>query len=81
LDPCSELTALGYRMARGSTQRLRQLAKRWAYVIAGGDRGQLGFLLWYGTVREKFGKTYSGKNVNVPSYGFHPRPSSISWTT
>ena len=42
-DPCSELMALGHVMTMGSARRLRQLAKRSAYVIAGVDRGQLGF--------------------------------------
>ncbi len=35
---------LGYVMAIESGQRLRVLAERSAYVIAGANRGQLGFL-------------------------------------
>ena len=57
---------LGYMMAIYSAQRLRMLAERSAYVIAGADRGQMGFCCGTGLYGRSIGKNpYSCKSMEI----------------
>jgi len=56
---------LGYVMGIYSAKRLRLLAERSAYVIAGADRGQLCFVVVRDYTGEVSKKHYSGESTNV----------------